>query len=130
MLPTRIPTRSLLSTYARFTTSPFLHPRENARFTPDFSGREIEVSALERLEDGGVGDVGAGGDPLPLDVELAVEELEVFRGKSVVGEGNVEGGAIAHVVQTEAGREKRDRSSSKRLGRVMSDVAMIVNDGT
>jgi len=71
----------------------------------DLGGGKVEIAAFEGFQDGGVSDVGSGGDALPLDVELTVNDLEVFRRESVVDERNVQGSAIAHVVQTVFNRQ-------------------------
>jgi len=66
----------------------------------DLGGGKVEIAALEGLQDGGVSDVGSGGDALPLDIELSVNHLEVLRRERVVDQRNVQGSAIAHIVQT------------------------------
>jgi len=64
----------------------------------DLGGNKIKVATLQRLKDGGVGDVPAGSDALPFDVELAKENLKVFSREAVVRERNVQSRTIAHVV--------------------------------
>ena len=65
----------------------------------DLGGGEIEVAEFLWPDHQGVGVVGPGGQTTQLDLGLTSDGVEVVGSESALGQGQVEGGRVAHVVQ-------------------------------